>query len=393
MYDAIIVGGGPAGSHLAGRLADAGYKVMVLDRKRSLDIPVCCTGIISLDCVRSYGVDESLILRRMSSARFFSPSGKELYLKMPGPLACVVDRAALNAAFAQRAQIKGVEYVLNSRVEDISVCRESAGVTIAGQRGVPDHIEARVVIIAGGFASKLAKTIGQGWFADSITGAQTEVEIAEVDETEIYFGREVARGFFAWLVPTVSGKALVGLLSRRDPGQCLKDLVSALTAQGKIISATGKITYGGIPLVPLPRTYGDRRLVVGTAAGQVKPTTGGGIYYGLLCADIAADCLLQALEKDSLLAKDLAGYERNWRKKLAGELRIGYRARRIYEWLSDGQIDQVFDIIKDNGIDKALLEADDLAFDWHGNVVLRLLRQKVLANAFKAMKVPFLAKR
>jgi len=129
-------------------------------------------------------------------------------------------------------------------------------------------------------------------------------------------------------------------------------------------------------------------VVVGDAAGQVKPTTGGGIYYGLLCADIAANNLHRALENDDLSARNLASYEREWKKKLGRELKIGYWARKLYEHLSDRQIDRIFDIIKSNGIDEALLKKDDLRFDWHGEVILKLLGHRVLSKAIEVMKIP-----
>ena len=84
-------------------------------------------------------------------------------------------------------------------------------------------------------------------------------------------------------------------------------------------------------------------MVVGDAAGQVKPTSGGGIYYGLLCADIAADTLHRALQEGDFSAGMLSRYERKWKKRLGRELKIGYWARRMFERLSDGQIDRIFD--------------------------------------------------
>ena len=98
------------------------------------------------------------------------------------------------------------------------------------------------------------------------------------------------------MVPTASGRARVGLLSRRNPGLYLSKLLASLLAQGKLASSEAEPSYGGIPLKPLPRIYGERLLVARDAAGQVKPTTGGGIYFGLLCADMAADTLHQALQ-------------------------------------------------------------------------------------------------
>ena len=165
--------------------------------------------------------------------------------------------------------------------------------------------------------------------------------------------------------------------------------MSSLQAQGKVVSAEVELSYGGIPLKPLARTFSDRLLVVGDAAGQVKPTTGGGIYFGLLCADIVADTLHRALASDDLSARGLASYERGWRRKLGRELKVEYYARMFYERLNDRQIDRLFSIIKSNGIDEALLKAGDLSFDWHGEALLRVLRHRAISKAVELMKIPF----
>lgn len=388
MYDVIVIGGGPAGSYVAYKLAGMGHDVVVLEQKEKLGERVCCAGIISQECVNSFAIDDSVVLRRVNSAKLFSPSGRMLRLWRQETQACIVDRAAFDMAIANWAQGKGAQYVLNSLVRDIEVGDDGVRVEAARQ-GEGLNFEARAAVIATGFGSRLVGGLGLGKIGDFIMGAQAEVETIGVDEVEVYFDQEVAPGFFAWLAPTSPSKALVGLLSRRSPELYLRKLISSLLVQGKIVSDEAELSHRGISLKPLARTYGRRLVVVGDAAGQVKPTTGGGIYYGLLCADIAANNLHRALENDDLSARNLASYEREWKKKLGGELKIGYYARKFYEHLSDRQVDKVFDIIKSNGIDEALLKTDDLSFDWHGEVILRLLGHRVLSKAIKAMKIPF----
>ncbi len=390
LYDAVVIGGGPVGSRVAYGLAGTGCRVVVIEKKERIDEPVCCTGIISQECVSQFAVDVGVILRRVNGARLFSPSGKLLSLRREEPQACIVDRAAFNMALASRAQDRGVEYVLDSPVRSIEVRNDRVRIG-AGRYGASLSIfEARAAVIAGGFGSRLVEQLGLGRAGDCVAGAQAEVETTGVDEVEVYLGRKIAPAFFAWLVPTSPQRALVGLLSRRRPGFYLRRLILSLVSQRKIASAETEIRYGGIPLRPPGRTYSNRVVVVGSAAGQVKPTTGGGIYYGLLCADIAAECLQRALKNDDLSARSLAGYEKEWRRKLGRELKIGYWARKFYELLSDRQIDGIFDIIKSSGIDEALLRADDLTFDWHGGVIVRLVGEKALSHIFGGVKVPFL---
>jgi len=388
LYDVIVVGGGPVGSYVAYKLAEMGHEVVVLEQKEKLGERVCCTGIISQECVDSFAIDDSVVLNRANGAKLFSSSGKLLRLWRQETQACIVDRAAFDMSMASRAQSKGAQYVLSAPATGIEVGNGGVKVRVARQgRGV--DFEARAAVIATGFSPRLTEGLALGRISDFVMGTQAEVETVGVDEMEIYFSQDMAPGFFAWLVPTSPPKALVGLAVHHGSKSYLRKLVSFLQAQGKIASAEIKPSYRAIPLKPLSRTYSRRLVVVGDAAGQVKPTTGGGIYFGLLCADIAASNLHRALDDDALSARNLATYEREWKKKLWRELRICYYARKFYEHLSDKQVDRVFDIIKSRGIDEALLKRDDLAFDWHGEVIMKLLGQGVLSKAAKAVKIPF----
>jgi flavin-dependent dehydrogenase len=272
-------------------------------------------------------------------------------------------------------------------VSTIEVGIDGVTVDVDGYEGV-NRFESRVAVIATGFSSRLSEELGLGRVGDFVLGVQATVPTAQVSEVEVYFGREIAPAFFAWLVPVSSGVALAGLLSRRNPGLYLRRFLDFLAANGKVTSADVELRYGGIRLRPLAKTYGDRVVVVGTAAGQVKPTTGGGVYYGLLCADIAADNLHTALRSGDLSARSLASYERSWKRTLGWELRVGYWARKLFEHLQDSQVDQLFDIIRSNGIMETLLKADDLTFDSHGLAVLRMVGHTALSGAIKTMKIP-----
>jgi geranylgeranyl reductase family protein len=387
LYDVVVIGAGPAGNQVAYRLAGMGYSVLVLEQKEHLGEPVCCTGIVSRQCVEDFAIDEAVILRRVNGAEVFSPSGRLLSLWRAETQACILDRPALNVALAKRAQTRGAWYLLDSRVSTIEVGIDGVTVDVDGYEGV-NRFESRVAVIATGFSSRLSEELGLGRVGDFVLGVQATVPTAQVSEVEVYFGREIAPAFFAWLVPVSSGVALAGLLSRRNPGLYLRRFLDFLAANGKVTSADVELRYGGIRLRPLAKTYGDRVVVVGTAAGQVKPTTGGGVYYGLLCADIAADNLHTALRSGDLSARSLASYERSWKRTLGRELRVGYWARKLFEHLQDSQVDQLFDIIRSNGIMETLLKADDLTFDSHGLAVLRMVGHTALSGAIKTMKIP-----
>jgi len=387
MYDAIIIGGGPAGSRVACRLAEKGHKVVVLEKRGRAGGKSACTGIVGTECVSTFEIPDNVILRRLNSATMFSPSGNSLHLYRETPQAAVLDRGAFDTVMAERALKAGAEYSFDTHVNDVTVQSDGVMVT-ADRRGKTLTIRGRVAVIATGFNPGLLEKLGLGRYKDYAIGAQGEVEAPHIGEVEVYFG-DMAPGFFTWLVPAGQDKVRAGLITRVNPGLYLKKWLAELQNAGRIVTADVPIRYGGIPLKPLSRTYGERLIAVGDAAGQVKPTSGGGIYYGLLSADIAADTLHEALDDDDLSARRLAKYERGWRKKLGGELRTGYWARKLFERLGNRRIDRLFQMVKSQGIDEALLKAKDVSFDWHGRTITALFKYQAIARTIGRIKLPF----
>jgi len=149
-----------------------------------------------------------------------------------------------------------------------------------------------------------------------------------------------------------------------------------------------QISHGGIPLRSSSRTYGDRLIVAGDAAGQVKPTTGGGLYFGMLCADIASDTLNDAFGSGDLSSRKLSQYEKRWRKKIGRELDIEYFARRVFEHLSNRQIDSLIVRMKTSRAADALLSEKGFSFDWHGRLMVKALRYAALSQTRRFFKFP-----
>ncbi len=379
MLDVIVIGGGPAGSQSAYQLAALGYHVAVLEKRFAVGEKPCCTGIISRECVTNFNIPEEVIYRQSNSAKIFSPSGEFIRVYRPEPPACIINRQAFDRFLARRAQLKGVEYHPRCKAEYISPRPDSVVIGVK-EEGCEYQLEAKAVILADGFTSPLVKGMGLGQPDYFVTGVQAEVEFNGIDEVEIYFDQKLAPGFFAWLAPTSNGKGLAGLMTRSSPGAYLRNWIEKLKSQTKITEGKYQIRYSGIPLKPLPRTFGDRLLIVGDAAGQVKPTTGGGIYFGLICSEIAADTLHNAFRNNDFSVKQLSLYEHNWQKRIGQELRREYFARRIYEHLSDNQINKLFSLLRTTGIVESLLQDDNFSFDRHGGLMLKVLKLGIISQ-------------
>ncbi|MFO7772549.1 MAG: NAD(P)/FAD-dependent oxidoreductase [Dehalococcoidia bacterium] len=377
LYDIIIVGAGPAGSYAAYELASSGHSVAVFEEKSAPGLHVCCTGIISTECFDSLGLSTDVILTSANSARFFSPSGRCLRLQTEKIQAYVVHRSLLDRALASKAQSQGAQYFFSSPVVDIVPGKESIQAETLCF-GAKEVFSARAVVLANGCRPRLPKKLGLGTIKSCLVGAQAEVEAKDIDEVEVYFGRKITPGSFAWIVPTHFGnstnKAYVGLLAPSRARLYLRRFLNDLFCQGRTTGQEVEIRQKAIPVGTLPRTYGDRVLVVGDAAGQVKPITGGGIYFGHLGARIAAGVLDGALRSDNLTAGQLARYQKQWKAKLGKELSRGRLARWLYARLSDRQIERLFNMLSSGGTVEAMVRSGDFSFDWHSRLILAGLR-------------------
>ena len=125
---------------------------------------------------------------------------------------------------------------------------------------------------------------------------------------------------------------------RRMPGGALRRFLDHLAPHWRERQDI-RLRSKPIAQTPLRRTFAERVLVIGEAAGQVKATTGGGIYYGLLAARLAAETVSAAFATGCFSAEQLCVYENAWKSLLANELTLGLSFRKFYGWIGDRQTD------------------------------------------------------
>lgn len=397
IHDVAVVGAGPAGCYAASLLGEKGFSVHVLEEHPVIGEPVDCSGVIGAEAFRTLRLPSSLKLLELSKVTLVSPSRLKVQFSPLSPLAYVVDRAAFDRLLAERTLASGVTFHLGSRVVDFSLqdgCVEvvfeevangqpkAAGFQMFGSNGY-NKLKAAIVILAGGPRYKLQRKLGMGEPGIFLKTAQTEAPVKTIQETEVLMGSEVAPGSFAWVIPfRKQGKefARIGVSAKTSAVPYLRKLLERLHSDGHLDSADTPIRSWVIPITPLPRTYSDRALAVGDAAGQTKPTTGGGIYYGLLCAEAAANTAAAALARGDFSARALSAYEDEWRKRLGAEIRMGTLFRRLAERLTDRELDDLFRVVQSDGILSTV--AKKARFDWHIDVIYFALRHPALGRIF-----------
>lgn len=381
--DVLIVGGGPSGLRLAGRLAGAGFGVRVLEKKDDIGSRVVCTGIVGKEAFDSLGMDPASVLGEMQAVRLVSPFGTCVPYRHPRPFAYVVDRGRFDRNLAAEARARGAEIELSAKAEDIQVVADGVRVRVRGEGGSRRVCAARMAVLASGIDFGLQAKLGLGRPKEFLNGAQVELETSGAEGAAIFVGRDVAPGAFAWMVPAGPACYRVGVLTKREPRTYLARLLASAFPARFANSVPEGIRVKAIAQGLLSRTYGERVLAVGEAAGHVKTTTGGGIAYGLMGADIAAGVIADGFARSALAARDLARYEKAWKAAMQREIVLGRVARKIYARLTDAQVERVFYLAQTDGIIPIIREKAD--FDWHGDLILALAGRLSFMRVFAGL--------
>lgn len=396
MYDALIIGAGPAGSAAALELADAGASVALIDHRRRIGDKLC-TGVIGAECAERFRVPDELIRHRASAAVIHAPGGAKYTVRRPSTQALIVDRVSYVAHVARRAAEGGARLHLGFRVDAVE--KDSRRISAIARDGAGNRrrIDGRVLLTASGFGHALPEMAGiaPARAAERLIGCQVEVQTEGLRHTEVFVGERVAPTAFGWLAPTSPSTALLGIVARRGERSGLERLSRDLVESGRVSSRIGGVRRWGIPVKPIPKTYADQALALGDAAGFVKPTTGGGIYYAMISGELAARAAMDAMDEGDLSARSLSRYQRAWKREFGDELRVGYCARLLFEALNDRQLDLLMETFLSPEFQERVINAPDFSFDRHSRTILRAVgsaRIAKLIRGFGASAAPILAR-
>jgi len=382
LRDVAIVGGGPAGLYAARMLAARGLATCVLEEHERIGEPVHCTGIIGTEVLDLPGVPRDTVLGRPAAARFHSPAGLQLDYAGPAGEVCVLDRGAFDRGLAAEAVQAGAEVVTGSRVVRLVIGGDGIALhAVAADR--TRTLRARVCVLACGASYRFQRQLGWGIPALHLASAQTELEADADDALDIYLRADLAPRGFGWLVPirrSGERRAKLGVMAPRSAKLLLGRLGEELRRSGRVSGAPGTVVVRPLPLGPLGQTCGDRVLAIGDAAGLVKPTTGGGIYYGLLSGQWAAETLAEAFERGDFTKRVLGSYEATWRTRLGRELSIGVWFRRLAGRLTPADLDALTELALVDGVIPVVRRA--ARFNWHRDLIVETLRHPGVLRIF-----------
>jgi digeranylgeranylglycerophospholipid reductase len=370
MHDVVIIGGGPAGLFAGGRLAAGGFQTALLEEHASVGEPVHCTGVLAADAFDEFNLSRRSVLNELTTARFTSPAGHEVIYAGNRTEAVVIDRREFDRDLLDRATLAGLAIERGARVTGVQVDAQSVTITTPST-----EYRARACILACGANYSLHRQVGFGMPELFLHTAQLELAASRLGDVELHFGAEIAPKGFGWAVPVVRGNercARIGVMCDSDAPRYFQRLAARVVSRWGIAGDLNRPRQKILPLAPISRTYGDRLLAIGDAAGLVKPTTGGGIYYSLLSAALAAETLADAISLNDFSAQRLAVYEQQWRERLSAEFQAQTRLRLLAHRMSDSDIEQLFDLARTDGVMPIVRRT--ASFNRHRKLILALLK-------------------
>ena len=320
MHDFVVVGAGPAGSRFARRAAERGHDVVVFEQGE-VGEPLACSGHVSTDLWQFTpdGARESLLQNEVYGARFHvgGPDSRAYRFHKDEQISNVIDRVGLDRALADAARAAGADVRENHTVVGVTEARDGVTVEVRGPDGVESH-HGRMVAGCDGPASRVRDELGLPDPEELLHGVLGFTDDPDADDfVDVHL---TVPQFFAWRIPRGGAGVEYGLATH--PGEAVGDRFDSFTAEYGV--AVDRRCSGLIPIGPPPRVTGRRSFLIGDAAAQTKPFTGGGIRYGMLAADHAAR------EIDPGAPGTLGNYERAWRDDLRIEIRLGAAVRAGY---------------------------------------------------------------
>ncbi len=353
--DIIIAGGGIAGCYIGQLLKKRGFNPLIFEEHSEIGKPVQCAGLVGREIVKTSEIPfpQDVIVRRIDGARFHF--GNESFEIERAKAAYVVNRAKLDRHFSA-----GLDIHTKEKVETFT---ESLQVTTT-----KDVYTCDVLLGCDGPFS-LVRRIGKFSLKPRFyPGAQFIVHLPPEDDlVDVY----MKPPFFFWCIPETEETTRIGFIGPNALHE-LRGFLERKEVKGEILEEQAGIIslgYGNIAR--------EKIALIGDAACQMKPLTGGGIFYSMKASELAVRNL-----------KDLTCYQKEWNEKFGREIRIGLKIRKIYENMSEKNLIKVMKIFKEN---KDVIEsvAD---FERHSSLVKELIRHPVLlklaGSALKEFLLP-----
>ncbi|MCK4312451.1 MAG: NAD(P)/FAD-dependent oxidoreductase, partial [Candidatus Cloacimonetes bacterium] len=342
-------GAGPAGSVTSRFAAENGASVLMLERDREPGIPVrCAEGVSHRGIAPFIEIDKRWIANQIDVAKLHAPNGESAYMYNNGT-GYVLERRIFDTALCDLAVKRGAHLI--TKADALDLIRENN--KIAGIEykyfGEIRTVKCDMVIGADGVESRVGRWAGIKTavrLEDINTCVQYTLSDIDVENNacEFYFGSTISPGGYIWVFPKSENTANVGiglaghLAHEKGPKEYLDEFIEKHFPDAKITYTV----FGGVPIsATLKEIVRDNIMLVGDAARQVNPITGGGVVQGMLAGSIAGKVAAEAVKTRKFDAKFLKKYHREWDKRLGNTLKTMFELKERFLRMNDEKLNRI----------------------------------------------------
>lgn len=359
-YDVIVVGGGPTGSTAARLAAEGGVKVLLLEKDREIGIPVRCGEAVGEKGIsKIVELKEEWIANHIKGLRLVAPDGTKVKVHHED-VGFVLDRKRFDYDLAMNAANAGAEVV--TKAYAFGLLTENGTVTGVKVQyiGKQYDIRSKIVIGADGVESRVGRWAGLKTnlkLKDVETCVQMTATNINIDQNycDFYFSSDIAPGGYLWVFPKNKNTANIGLglagdkAQNKSPLSYLKDFMKSNFPDASVLTTVA----GGVPVAPYTENIVSNGLMlVGDAAHQSNPISGGGIVLGMLAAQIAGRIASEAVKENNVSEQRLSQYVKEWEKAGGSNHRRAYRLKESVAKLTDDDLNKTAAAIQKKPEDK-----------------------------------------
>jgi len=361
-YDVLVIGAGPAGSIAAKTAAEKGLDVLLIEKRQEIGDPVrCAEGVSKQYLKRHVEIDKKWICADLKGSRIYAPDGTKIEMAEEiagGEVGYVLERKIFDRALAENAAKAGAEVRVKTRATGLIIEDDFIKGARLMHLGKEYDVHAKIVIGADGVESKVGRWAGIDTSLKPIdieTCVQYLVAGIDINQEycEFYIGSEIAPGGYVWILPKGEGKANVGIgilgskmgKFKPRPIDYLNTFLEKKFPNARIV----EMIFGGVPVSgSIEKISANGLMLIGDAARQSDPVTGGGILNAMDAGKMAGEAAFAAISAgDVSLEKFEDVYEKRWRATTGHALDLSLIVKNCFIDLTDEDLNSLAHSLKD----------------------------------------------
>tara|TARA_B110000263_G_scaffold249704_1_gene268170 strand:+ start:603 stop:1784 length:1182 start_codon:yes stop_codon:yes gene_type:complete len=349
-YDIIVVGGGPAGSMAAWEAAKRGVSVCMLEKDRDIGYPVRCGEAAGESGLRQFvEIEDSWIAEKITSVKLVSPNLTSVDIDFAAETGYILNRRIFDYDLSRYAANAGAEVYTKAYVKNVLANNGEVNGVVLDYLGEEKQIQAKIVIGADGLTSRVGRWAGLKTLVrmkDMESAVQYSVANVDIEPNKMimYVGMNHAPGGYIWVFPKGKKFANIGIgisgkYSKHKSAQKYLDEFMEREYPDAAILTT---MCGGVPCAkPMEKPVADGIMLVGDAAHQINPMTGGGIVAGMKGGWIAGQVAAEAIKKNDYSEDSLLEYPKRMRKDFGKNHERFYKIKEVTEKLTNEELDSI----------------------------------------------------